>query len=96
MQKPLPFITDSELMLCEIRNHYWHLRALRPFEQAKRRKLYRKITKIKAVLIADGLDETLLRMWCRQFTRCHTEAAAVRFATYRAKNHPETKIFSKI
>jgi len=96
MQRPLPFITDSELMLCEIRNQYWHLRALRPWEQAKRRKLYRKITKIKAVLIADGLDKELLRLWCRQWSRCHTEAAMMRFATYRQKNHPDLKIFLKI
>jgi hypothetical protein len=96
MQRPLPFITDSELMLSEIRNQYWHLRALRPWEQAKRRKLYRKITKIKAVLIADGLDKELLRLWCRQFTRSHAEASSVRFATYLQKNHPKMKLFSKI
>ena len=86
MQTKFPGFTDRERHLGEIRNLYWHLRAIRPGQGAKRRKLYRLIAKQKAVLIADGLDEEQLRLWCRMHTRCHPEAAAGRYAEYLAQN----------
>jgi len=82
MQKQFPGFTDTERHLAEIRNLYWQLRAIRPGQGAKRRKLYRLIAKQKAVLIADGLDSEQLRLWCRMHTRCHPEAAASRYAEY--------------
>jgi len=86
MQLTIPGFTDRERHLGEIRNLYWHLRTIRPHQGAKRRKLYRAIEKQKAVLIADGLDEEGLRLWCRQHTSCHPEAAVRRFGAYLEKN----------
>lgn len=90
-QMKLDGITQREKHLTEIRNCYWHLRYLRPYQGAKRRKLYRIIQKHKAVLISDGLDPELLRLWCRQFTACHPAAAQQRFDAYLQKNHIDAK-----
>lgn len=84
-------VTQTEKHLSEIRNCYWHLRQIRPFQSAKRRKLYRVIQKHKAILISDGLDPELLRLWCRQFAACHPAAARERFDAYLQKNHIDAK-----
>jgi hypothetical protein len=86
MQKTFPGITITENLLSQIRNHYWHLRNIRSFQQAKRRKLYRDIAKIKAVLIADGFNPEHLRLWCRQYTRCQPDAAKARLSRYLQKS----------
>lgn len=86
-------VTNTGQSLGQIRNHYWILRSLRPLKinQARRRKEYRQIQKIKAVLIADGLDSELLRLWCRQWSSCHQAAARERFTKYLQKFDAETK-----
>lgn len=86
MQTTFPEITLRETHLGEIRNLYWHLRAIRPFQGARRRKLYRQIAKHKAALIADGFNPELLRLYCRQFSNCHTEAARARYEAFLQKN----------
>ena len=86
MQRSFPGFTKRQTHLGEIRNLYWRLRSLRPYQGALRRKLYRLVTKHKAVLIADGLDGEALRLWCRQWANCHPEAAADRFRAYCKKN----------
>jgi hypothetical protein len=86
MQLTFKGFTQSEKHLSSIRNLYWMLRAIRPGQGAKRRKLYRQIAKEKAVLIADGFDSEALRLWCRQFSRCHPEAATARFHHYLTEN----------
>lgn len=91
MQLTIPGLTQRERHLSEIRNLYWHLRAIRPHQQARRRQLYRLIEKQKAVLITDGLDPELLRLWCRQWSRCHPEAARARFEQYLLENNTDLK-----
>lgn len=60
------------------------LRLLRPFQQARRRALYRKIEKRKAVLVAEGFDTEWLRLYCRQYASMD-RAAAARFEAYDKK-----------
>lgn len=91
MQSTFPGFTQRDRHLSLIRNLYWHLRALRPGQQAKRRKLYREVEKQKAVLIADGFDPEELRLWCRQYCRCHPDAAQARYEAYLQKTNTETK-----
>lgn len=86
MQLPLLGLTHRERHLSEIRNLYWRLRSLRPHQGALRRKLYRLVTKQKAVLIADGLDKEALRLWCRQWANCYRAASEERFRAYCEKN----------
>jgi hypothetical protein len=90
-QKQLPGMTQREIHLSQIRNYYWHLRNIRPGQTAKRRQLYRLIQKQKAVLIADGLDVELLRLWCRQFSTCYQEASRARFEAFLQKTNTELK-----
>lgn len=89
MQIDLPNITDQQKHFDAIRNLYWLLRNLRPWQTAKRRKLYRQIQKQKAVLISCGLDPELLRLWCRQWTACKPEAATARYHAYLQKTNTE-------
>lgn len=76
-------LTRVDLHLSDIRNHYWHLRTIRPGQEAKRRPLYRRIAKIKAALVEDGFDPEELRLYCRQFTNCYRDAAQGRYDQYR-------------
>jgi len=91
LQQAFPGFTDREMHLALIRNYYWHLRNLRPGQNAKRRQLYRLIEKQKAVLIADGLDAELLRLWCRQFSTCYQEAARARYEAFLQKTNTEAQ-----
>jgi len=79
-----PYLLDT------IRNHYWHLRAIRPWQQAKRRKLYRQIKKVKIILARDGFDPEELRLYCRQFTSCNP-AAITRYEQYLQKRDGQTQ-----
>jgi hypothetical protein len=85
MQLQFSGLVTVEAHLTTIRNLYWHVRALRICQSAKRRKLYRAIAKEKAVLIAHGFDSEQLRLWCRMHSRCHPEAAALRYEAYLQK-----------
>lgn len=83
MQMRFPGLSCVDLHLSEIRNYYWHLRTIRPGQEARRRKLYRRIAKIKAALIEDGFDAEELRLYCRQFTNCYRVSATARLRQYR-------------
>lgn len=48
-----------------LRNCYWHLRAVRPYDQAARRKWYRRIEKEREKLIAAGASREHVRLYCR-------------------------------
>lgn len=76
--------TDRHRLLSDIRNLYCRLRFCRPWDVAKRRKLYRDIAKIKAVLLADGIDQEWLRLYCRQLASLD-RAAMARFEAYSEK-----------
>jgi len=89
-QTNLPGVTNQQHHLDVIRNFYWHLRTIRPGQQAKRRKLYRAIQKQKAVLIEDGFDPEELRLYCRQFASCN-RAAIARYEQYLQKRDSETQ-----
>ena len=91
MQNDLLGPEEQSHLLGHIRNLYWHIRAIRPHQQAKRRKLYRQIAKIKAVLTADGLDSEALRLWCRCYTNCYPEAAQARLRQYLRKCDTQTQ-----
>lgn len=69
--------TDNrEKHLSAIRNEYWQLRQLREFDQAGRRRLYRRIKEHKDALLADGFDAETLRLYCRQYASLDTAAKA--------------------
>ena len=91
MQNDLLGPAETNQLLAIIRNCYWHLRTIRPHQQAKRRQLYRTVAKIKAVLISDGLDREALRLWCRTLTSCHPEAARARLHAYLQKSDTRTQ-----
>lgn len=78
--------TRRYLVCSNIRNLYYRLRGLRNHQKSQRRQIYRLILKNKAVLIADGLDKEVVRLWCRQWSACHPEAARERFLAYCEKN----------
>lgn len=86
IQTSFPGFCDYQSHLGAIRNYYWQIRAVRSYDGAKRRWLYRQVAKHKAVLIAAGVDAELLRLWCRQFSRCYPEASRERFEAYLQNN----------
>lgn len=61
----LPLFDDLPLCLSLIRNHYWHLRAVRPHQQAQRRFHYRRVERIRSLLLSRGVDAEFLRLYCR-------------------------------
>jgi len=85
-------VTDRAALLAIIRNCYCRLRLLRPMETAKRRWLYREISRVKVVLAADGVDREWLRLYCRQFASLD-RAAAARFKAYSEKNYADLQKF---
>jgi len=66
--------TKVERALGEIRNLYWHIRQLRPFQSALRRKLYREVVKRKCQLIEAGVDSERLRLFCRALASKTTDS----------------------
>ena len=78
------------ILVGNIRNLYWHVRALRSWQSAKRRRLYRQIAKHKAVLLDQGFNPELLRLYCRQLAS-FDRAAVARFQSYLKKFDAETK-----
>jgi hypothetical protein len=84
MQTQLPGMTLRGQLLAKIRNHYWHLRALRPGQLSRRRWLYRQIEKCKDLLLLDGVDAEWLRLFCRQYASMN-RAAGDRFRAYDEK-----------
>lgn len=65
-----------------LNNLYFHLRMLRPFDTAARRKLYRYIAVEKKRLIESGVNAELVRLECRYLANTrnrHAERAYLRF-----------------
>lgn len=86
MHRQLPNLAQRDHLLGEIRNYYWHVRALRPGQGARRRWLYRRIAKLRLILLEDGLDPELLRLYCR--AQASLDRAAVRrFMVYLRENY---------
>lgn len=77
-------MNESQLV-STLRNKYWQIRAIRPGQSAKRRKLYREIQTVKAELLKKGADETELHHYGRSLASHKTTNA--RTAT---KKHQET------
>lgn len=52
-----------------IRNLYWHLRAVRGYDLAARRRYYRLIAVEKKRLLEAGVDPEEIRLFCRSLSR---------------------------
>lgn len=65
-----------------LRNYYWHLRFLRPFDQAGRRRYYRKIEAEKKRLIESGVNAEEVRLFCRWMANPRNNAARMRFESF--------------
>lgn len=63
-------------------NLYWHLRYIRPFDQAARRRHYRKIAHEKKRLIETGVDPEQVRLFCRWLANPKNNAASIRFQNF--------------
>jgi hypothetical protein len=62
-----------------IRNHYWHLRYARGFDNARIRKQYRLIEKEKKRLHEAGVDSEVVRLLCRHMVNLGNKRAEQRF-----------------
>lgn len=62
-----------------IRNHYWHLRYRRGFDEARRRKEYRRIEAEKKRLQEEGVDFETIRLLCRHLVNLQNGAAEKRW-----------------
>lgn len=65
-----------------LRNYYWHLRFLRPYDQAGRRRYYRKIEAEKKRLILSGVDGEAVRLYCRWMANPRNNDAELRFRNF--------------
>ena len=70
--------------LSDIRGFYWRFRALRSFQTARRRWLYRQIKKRRLFLVESGVDAEWVRLYCRFFSRLCPHAER-RLAAYSKK-----------
>lgn len=61
---------------------YWEVRALRPYQTALRRKLYRYIEQERKRLHEAGVDPELTRLLCRHLANLKNRGAAERFDFY--------------
>ncbi len=62
-----------------IRNHYWHLRYRRGYDEARRRKEYRRIEAEKKRLQSEGVDFELIRLLCRHLVNLQNRRAELRW-----------------
>jgi len=63
-------------------NYYWHLRYNRTYNEAARRRYYRKIAAEKKRLIESGVDCEAVRLFCRMMANPANNAAVLRFENY--------------
>lgn len=66
-------------LLC---NYYWQLRYTRSYDQAARRKYYRRIAAEKKRLHLAGVDQEAVRLFCRWMSNPRNEFAERRFRFY--------------
>lgn len=64
---------------------YWQLRAVRAFDQNRRRVLYRRISAEKKRLRELGVDPEEIRLLCRYLSNPHCKHAKSRFFAYGAQ-----------
>jgi hypothetical protein len=76
-------MNEQERLFSEISAYYWRIRALRPYQRARRRWLYRQVGKRKAALIALGVDAEYVRLFCR-FHSCLSPQSEARLDAYMA------------
>ena len=62
-----------------IRNHYWHLRYVRGFHEARRRREYRIIEAEKKRLRSEGVDSEAIRLLCRHLVNLQNKRAEARW-----------------
>ena len=62
-----------------VRNHYWHLRYCRGYDEARRRKEYRRIAAEKKRLQAGGVDSETIRLLCRHLVNLQNKQAEQRW-----------------
>lgn len=62
-----------------IRNHYWHLRYVRGFHEARRRQEYRRIAAEKKRLLTAGVDFEAIRLLCRHLVNLENKQAEARW-----------------
>jgi hypothetical protein len=65
-----------------LRNYYWQLRYLRPYDQAARRRYYRLIAVEKKRLHEEGVDFEEVRLFCRWMANPRNQSAEQRFLNY--------------
>lgn len=71
----------------ELRNLYWHLRDVRLYDLARRRKYYRYIRKERDCLLQKGINHELLRLFCRHLSNPTCRFAASRLAAFERQMH---------
>lgn len=68
-----------------LHNLYFHLRMLRPFHTAARRKIYRYIAAEKKRLIESGANAELVRLQCRHLANTRNRHAERAYLKYKAQ-----------
>ena len=67
----------------KLANTYWFLRYNRKFNQAARRKYYRRIANEKKRLTESGVDAELVRLLCRHLAKPSCPHAKGRYMSYQ-------------
>ena len=68
-----------------LQNHYWHLRSIRRFDTAARRRYYRLIADEKKRLQQVGVDQEEIRLFCRMLSNLQNKNAETRYRAYAAQ-----------
>lgn len=63
-------------------NYYWQLRYHRAYDEAARRRYYRKIEAEKKRLIESGVHQEEVRLFCRWMANPRNYAAQMRFENF--------------
>ena len=71
------FTTRVRNPFAELRNLYWHLRRVRCFDSAARRKYYRRIRRERDRLVQSGYDRELVRLFCRYMSNPAPDSPAL-------------------
>lgn len=70
-----------------LRHFYWSLRAVRGYDQARRRKLYRYIRQERDRLAECGINQELIRLLCRHLSNPTCRQQAARLAAFERQMH---------
>jgi hypothetical protein len=86
-------VVEVDLRGMGLKTLYWHVRNIRPYQTALRRKLYRYIEQERKRLHEAGVDPELTRLYCRHLSNLRNRAAAERFEFY---NRQQTRANEKL